>query len=594
MITRLTNTNLDKYTKLWEKASNDLTDKAKWDNEDAGKGNITSIKQYFHYIKDLADIDLKYLMLPADEDIIDIDANTREINVRNSIFSTAGIGVQDDQIAETIFFRIDRYFDATDLYPLSILFHWKTADGTEGVTRNFCKDIESEEGKIIFGWPIANEITEHPGKIQFAVRFYSIDGDNVTYNFGTKIASLTINPSMKFDQALLDQNNEGKDWSIAIKNRLTNSTLGELVIADIPEYITYLFNEGSEYFKGNQLGIIGYSPDINDKGEISYSWRLKESGKEDEPARILGEGEPMDISLALLRDDEPYHSGLIYYKKNSEGKEEVISLDKTTYDGLGDTKSAIYVKGNVYTIPENAQNILGNYFVVISNKVTYAPKVATANTKTVTVKGPSELIFQQGGNLPENPQQLIDDKLRLEVLIENNGGAESFDTYQWKRVLAVDESGNPTETEDLINGTNNFYEFEPTQENEGKYYVIITRTKNNNSITRDSRVCQTYLFPTTPIITSPTDIFDNDYLYTNTSYHFEANNNSDNEKYRGTLSYVLSGEDEKTQGIKIQKNEAFDYTFTIAGNYSLKVTNTKQLNSKSTTKTFNVLTKPSN
>ena len=593
MITRLTNTNLDKYTKLWEKASNDLTDKAKWDNEDAGKGKITSIKQYFHYIKDLADIDLKYLMLPADEDIIDIDANTREINVRNSIFSTAGVGVQDDQIAETIFFRIDRYFDATDLYPLSILFHWKTADGTEGVTRNFCKDIESEEGKIIFGWPIANEITEHPGKIQFAIRFYSIDGDNVTYNFGTKIASLTVNPSIKFDQALLDQNNEGKDWSTAIKNRLTNSTLGELVIADIPEYITYLFNEGSEYFKGNQLGIIGYSPDINDKGEISYSWRLKEPGKEDEPARVLGEGEPIDISLALLRDDEPYHSGLIYYQKDSEGKEHMVSLDKTTYDGLGDTKGAYYVKGNVYTIPEDAKNILGNYFVVISNKVTYAPKVASTNTKTVTVYGPEELVFSSGGNLPTIPQKLTAEKLTLQVDVEPSKRPQAVDTYQWKKVLAVDESGKPTETEDLINGTNASYIFEPTQENEGKYYVTITRTKNNNSVTCNSNVCQTFLPPTTPNITSPAD-FENETFYTNTSYHFEANNKDDNENYRGVLTYLLMGTDEETQGVKIQKNEAFDYIFTIAGTYSFQVINTKQLIGKQITKTFNVLTKPSN
>ena len=593
MITRLTNTNLDKYTKLWEKASNDLTDKDKWNEDDAGKGKITSIKQYFHYIKDLADIDLKYLMLPADEDIIDIDANTREINVRNSIFSTAGIGVQDDQIAETIFFRIDRYFDATDLYPLSILFHWKTADGTEGVTRNFCEDIESEEGKIIFGWPIANEITEHPGKIQFAIRFYSIDGDNVTYNFGTKIASLTVNPSIKFDQALLDQNNEGKDWSTAIKNRLTNSTLGELVIADIPEYITYLFNEGSEYFKGNQLGIIGYSPDINDKGEISYSWRLKEPGKEDEPARVLGEGEPIDISLALLRDDEPYHSGLIYYQKDSEGKEHMVSLDKTTYDGLGDTKGAYYVKGNVYTIPEDAKNILGNYFVVISNKVTYAPKVASTNTKTVTVYGPEELVFSSGGNLPTIPQKLTAEKLTLQVDVEPSKRPQAVDTYQWKKVLAVDESGKPTETEDLINGTNASYIFEPTQENEGKYYVTITRTKNNNSVTCNSNVCQTFLPPTAPNITSPAD-FENETFYTNTSYHFEANNKDDNENYRGVLTYLLMGTDEETQGVKIQKNEAFDYIFTIAGTYSFQVINTKQLIGKQITKTFNVLTKPSN
>ena len=71
------------------------------------------MNEYFSQIANLAEIDLKYTILPLDEETFDIDANSRKITIPNSFKS--GVGVQGDQVAEIIYFKINRYFDATDL-----------------------------------------------------------------------------------------------------------------------------------------------------------------------------------------------------------------------------------------------------------------------------------------------------------------------------------------------------------------------------------------------------------------------------------------------------------------------------------------------
>jgi hypothetical protein len=53
-------------------------------------------------------------MLPLDEEPFFIDANSRVINPSPS-FPRNVVGVRGDQVAEIIYFKINRYFDATDL-----------------------------------------------------------------------------------------------------------------------------------------------------------------------------------------------------------------------------------------------------------------------------------------------------------------------------------------------------------------------------------------------------------------------------------------------------------------------------------------------
>ena len=61
-------------------------------------------------------------MLPLDEEPFEIDANKRTITVPIH-FKSSGVSVVGDEIAETVFFRIARFFDAMDLETCDIFVY---------------------------------------------------------------------------------------------------------------------------------------------------------------------------------------------------------------------------------------------------------------------------------------------------------------------------------------------------------------------------------------------------------------------------------------------------------------------------------------
>ena len=150
---------------------------------------ISTLEEYFLYLKELANHDVYYTMLPIDEDTFDIDANTRKIDVPEE-FQKNGISVQGDEIAEIIYFKINRFYDAIDLATKDIYIQWKSAaldgDGNqkEGVSVPWCVDLKSAPNYIIFGWPISSKITESAGQITFAVRFFEFESgtQKLTYS----------------------------------------------------------------------------------------------------------------------------------------------------------------------------------------------------------------------------------------------------------------------------------------------------------------------------------------------------------------------------------------------------------------------------
>ena len=69
----------------------------------------------------------------------------------------------------------------------------KTLKFNEGLYPVTTMDVNSIDGKIIFGWNIMNDATQIAGDIHFSIRFYSIDSNNkFTYNFNTLTANSII------------------------------------------------------------------------------------------------------------------------------------------------------------------------------------------------------------------------------------------------------------------------------------------------------------------------------------------------------------------------------------------------------------------
>lgn len=160
---------------------------------------ITSAQEYIAYLKEIQDSgNVVYTTIPSTEPRLLIDANTREISISSKF---PFLAVKHDHKAETIYFEINRYFDDVDLVNHTCIIQFinksKSGEISEGYHYVQEMDIDSVEGKIIFGWLIENPATKFNGDIVFSIRFYSIVDDKFDYNFNTKPARSTIEDTLQ-------------------------------------------------------------------------------------------------------------------------------------------------------------------------------------------------------------------------------------------------------------------------------------------------------------------------------------------------------------------------------------------------------------
>ena len=255
MITYVKKSNADKYSNLYERATEALRTHTA-DGEVCSPddplailqpplpgeedNSITSLEEYFSFIVELNKINSAYTILPLDEEVFTIDANSRTITVPPS-FAQNGISVQGDEVAEIVYFRIDRFYDATDLATKKIYIQWTAPNGKKGVSAPWVIDIESEPNFIIFGWPLSSIITEAAGTVQFSVRFYSIDeeSEKINYSLATLNQTAQIKPSLNFDlENLVTDGLAIDDCQALIDGRFENTIpSGSSAIAEPPVWV---------------------------------------------------------------------------------------------------------------------------------------------------------------------------------------------------------------------------------------------------------------------------------------------------------------------------------------------------------------------
>lgn len=155
---------------------------------------ITTLNEYFHYLPNLiATNDNSYLMLPLDEAAVEVDANNRTLKIPSTFVKCASL--QNDHIAETIMFNIDRYYDFMDLATTQIYVQWSSIDD-EGATKIELIDL-SVPNKIRFGWPLTQSVTKTPGPVKFSVRFFRQDANNILYSFNTLQNEIVIKQALQ-------------------------------------------------------------------------------------------------------------------------------------------------------------------------------------------------------------------------------------------------------------------------------------------------------------------------------------------------------------------------------------------------------------
>jgi hypothetical protein len=140
--------------------------------KEIGNDEITTLDQ-------LSNIQAKnppsHVYLPYAHNIYDIDLNTRTIH------GPSVLSVQRDHKSEIIYFKVNRYFDYMDLANTICIVEYIVPGDKDRIphiyivpyydTRKFM-----DEDKMIFPWAIGGAATSKSGVIEYAVRFYKIDG----------------------------------------------------------------------------------------------------------------------------------------------------------------------------------------------------------------------------------------------------------------------------------------------------------------------------------------------------------------------------------------------------------------------------------
>ena len=277
MIITITEKNAGLYNALFAKAYQAL-DKAGKLKVEHEEGRFLSLDEYFSHMADLLVLDPAYMMLPIDETPFAINADTRVITTPRIVV------LQNDQIAETVVFTIDRYFDYMDLYNANAYVQWTLPDGTEGATEIEFRDIETIPGKIRFGWPLDSDVTSQVGQVKFSVRFWQrdtmkengVDVEKVVYSFNTLTSSLTVSPSLQVkvnDAAMVNTPVAANLFKRAIMNSQLTGEGTPLPLA--PTFAEPGLNlPDSASLKDNELTLKAQAI-VGDTGSIGYEWYYK-------------------------------------------------------------------------------------------------------------------------------------------------------------------------------------------------------------------------------------------------------------------------------------------------------------------------------
>lgn len=133
----------------------------------------------------------KAKLTPNKSQIFDVDLNSRTIQVPEFI------SVSKDHVAETIYFKVDRYYENVDLATKIGIIQYKNALGEEYVYPIPYYDLmtyahwnpelnTSESSKMLIPWCIQGPATAAAGTIEFALRFFRVNANKeIIYDLNT-------------------------------------------------------------------------------------------------------------------------------------------------------------------------------------------------------------------------------------------------------------------------------------------------------------------------------------------------------------------------------------------------------------------------
>lgn len=152
---------------------------------------ITTPEEYFAYLFQIQSQNPPTVaILPSAEKVYEIDLNSREIETPDYL------SVERDHKSETVYFKINRFFDYMDLSETVCVIQYITADNRARIYAVPFYDIVTcaNEDKMVFPWVIDGGATSVAGEIQYSIRFFKLDplGSNFVYNLNTQPAKSKV------------------------------------------------------------------------------------------------------------------------------------------------------------------------------------------------------------------------------------------------------------------------------------------------------------------------------------------------------------------------------------------------------------------
>ena len=472
--------------------------------------SITSLGELFTFMEFITKHAPIYTRLPLDEEPFFIDANKRSITVPKD-FVANGVSVQGDEIAEILFFKINRFFDATDLSQCNIYIQWRSSEvddngnPVEGLSRTWIQDIDSEPGYLIFGWPISSKITKAAGNVTFSVRFYRFNStDDLIYSFSTLDQTVKILPALDYDiddiQATANKY-VIDDCAQDIRDRAINSPSSGSEAPMLPEWDTNqlgLFNAGipvrdadnnikfyvvnlaedESHFYNDPL-FYHMSATSDDSGIVSYSWVKKDKNgnavRNNEPETHFYEA----VDYIETHDETRLPNKTYYYLDGQVYKVLPlgVALNDENYDTIYELVSTVTV-ATAGTYTPYAQNRVGKY---MSERIDAIP---------LKVPVPAEPEISDLGPINGSTQPILGTDplyLGLDVAITDEYGNElpiRLATYEWKRQAL---SGGDFETIDECTELP-LVLHEGDENAEGYYQIVVTNNLNREVAKTESNI----------------------------------------------------------------------------------------------------------
>lgn len=341
---------------------------------------ITNIYDYYKNLEKikgaLTPTDLGFLYAPLKEPYLEIDANTRTINIPN-IFVNNGIGVEGDHYAETLCFQINRYFDTIDLSNTTVYIHWMLNEGgerKEGKDNAYFVDSIAKKDYLIIGWPLNRNKFATFGTLKFYLSF----------EIGTQYILNTLSATVKINKKL-DLPAEQNDETNYNDFPYVNSSITSLEMSAPPE--TSLIYDIQSYTVGESLkNISGPRKENLINGSLTIAAQFKNNSGSTLIVKFVKDGEesiktPSAEGIVTADISTP---GSYYFTAQSSYGDETVATKKIKTSTISVMKplTPIFDKVKyVNTLPDGVEEI--------NHKVIYLNDTQNDNDilATVTITG---------------------------------------------------------------------------------------------------------------------------------------------------------------------------------------------------------------